>query len=175
MTTRRSFLAAIAGALAIEPDQLIGPPIARFTEMIAQPQSRNPVIKGWADNWLQPWTITDSLEIQPDTETNTALFDGQSPANFVIHGIGWSVNPQTPLADLIKILNEIECQLVIGGKVYFAAPLCVMSPEPSVGPVTPRIVIAPRSDFKLQIAGSPLPLTAPAPLSFSLQGLVALT
>lgn len=175
--SRRSFLAAIAAALALKPEHLVRPPLPHLADAIAgMPTRNNPVVEGWADSWLQEWSIWDTVIVQPGRETREALFAGPSPTNFAIRSIGWSTPAEIPFAELREILEGIECRLVIGGLTYFAAPVGVMAANSlSVAarqPIAPQIMIAPQSDFRLEVAGDALSLAAERALVFYLQGVL---
>jgi len=176
--SRRSFLAMLAAALAVKPEQLVQPPLPHFADAIASMRTRNPIIEGWADSWLQDWSIWDTVMLQPGKETREILFTGPSPTNFAIRSIGWSGLGDIPVAEAARILDAFECQLVIGGKTYFAAPLALMAPNAFSSaawqPIAPQIAIAPQSDFRLEIAGDALDLAAERGLRFYLQGVLAL-
>lgn len=167
--SRRGFLAAIAAALAMKPEQLTGPPIPRFAELYTAPVSSRP-----RSLLFRPWRIIDTVDVWPGRETFAQLFVGPSPSNFLIRGVGWYVPPAVPSADLAAILDQLEMRLLVDSKTYLAAPLHVFGAfGGGLQVLVPEIAIASSGNFCLEVAGDACPLAAPTPILFHMEGVLA--
>lgn len=170
MTTRRSFLALLAAALAVKPETLTAP-LAHKQNVDAP---LNSIIEGWADSLH--WVISDDLVIAPGCAINESLFASPIPANFAIHSLGWGAQPSILLADFRQILDLVACQLTLDGRAMAAGPLWWFSEQRGLSSGSARILPAlmPTGDFKLDVAGDPLTLSAPTKLTFWLDGVITM-
>lgn len=163
MTSRRSFLALLAGALAVKPDSLIE---QRITEI---PLSHsNPALEDW---WSQ-WAIQDAVTIAPRSAVDELLFSAPIPDNFALRGINWAMESNIPLRDMSALLESLSIALECDGREYFKGPLSWFPMGGSahdIWPIWPQII--PRKSVNLIVRADPSDLTLPATVHFQLSGI----
>lgn len=161
MTSRRSFLAALAATLAVKPESLIG---QRTTEVPVQ-RSLNPIIEDW---WNQ-WAIQDAVTIAPQRAVDDVLFSSPIPDNFALHGINWAMESSIPLRDMSALLESLSITLECDGREYFKGPVSWFPMGGSAHDIWPQII--PRKSVNLIVRADPCDLTLPATVHFQLSGI----
>jgi hypothetical protein len=180
---RRSFLALIAGALAVEPARLI---------QAAAPAQIPPA--PWP---LAPWTIEnyiawEKLIVESGKETNQELFLPPLPDQLSIQTMKIYFDPCILVADMEALLDALWLRVKVDGHAIMdrcpiytvtgpcagltgAAPSArdiLTASETGGMAVTPAIV--PREEFRVQLAGPAVRLSRPAEVQIVLGGTVRL-
>ncbi len=165
-TSRRSFLAAIMGAIAAPVAAKLAP---RLPE---EPAVWN---FGTWDNYVSyHYTVWDSLTISPGSVVNERLLPPPGPANFLIHSIGLHVNDAAGYRDVSEVSRRVLMNLKDGDTdLIEAAPLFCFGD----GMAPTRLAVPyrfQRSDLGLYLnsQGSPIEMEAPVTVSVILSGIV---
>lgn len=169
---RRSFLALIAAALTVKPEALT----LKAGDHIKIDIAANPIIP----NWWRQWSVVDTVIINPNADTSETLFSSPIPSGFEIHSMAWLTDPQTTLDDL-ELLLSLEYRIRCDGNVICAGPM------PLFGGINAFLfggllggqdksrrsfwpTLAPREDFRIDIAGGAIPISAARNIHFRLAG-----
>ena len=103
MISRRSFFAAVMGAIAaasLEPEPLL-------------PET---------DDLFVPYTVWDSAIIQPGSVVNERLLPPPIPENFNIASIGLHFNAETPVRSLSEVSRVLRVGLKNNGRYMLQMP-----------------------------------------------------
>lgn len=156
---RRSFLALMAGVLAVRPEQLTAPP--------AVPKFGKDSFGYW------PYLVTDSFDIEPGKETKVSLFFPPMPSNFVVSSIGVHFPPEMLAKDLERVLNGLSMCVKSDNLSLLAGAIRVgLQGDARKSPMPVIPAIAPCGQFSVDMVGDGLQLEGPAWVQVALSGFV---
>lgn len=163
---RRSFLALLAGALAVKPARMLA----------AAPRRPRPAID-------YPYMVWDSFIVESGKENTETLFFPPLPRDFSIHTLGLHFPDDILVDDLRRIFDALTLQVKSDGAAILdrwpiynvpgppALGLIMPPPQPVMGAmIMPTLV--PREQFSVQLAGPAITLTRPTPVQVILGGVV---
>lgn len=167
MTSRRSFLALVAGALSVKPDVLLGADRVEIPQPrpVALPEALNRPLEDW---WNQ-WAIQDAVTIAPQRAVDEILFSSPIPDNFALRGINWAMESSIPLRDMSALLESLRITLECDGREYFKGPVSWFPMGGSAHEIWPQII--PRKSVNLIVRADPCDLTLPTTVHFQLSGI----
>ncbi len=115
--SRRSFLTALAGAIGASAAAMVAP-------SFIPTDPRKFSIDG--KPWITPFTIWDSLTIQPGEVVNARLLPPPVPSNFVIHRVGVNFNADALYESVSGCLDQVYLRLVKGELDLLKCPLAML-------------------------------------------------
>ena len=162
---RRSFLQALAAAVALDPTKLLAKAAPLIEAGMGDYQAERFIIPQPDRALWMPYQFVETIVIPRGIEMMENFGLPPLPSNFLIHRLYTHLDTEAVLDDWIAALEGVSLRMQADGKTYLESPIALLNygfglhgAEYIPTPIHPPL--RPQKDFKISLAASRLNLDA---------------